>query len=126
MITGVRKIVVPVDDQSRAKEFWTSQIGFEVVADAPFGNGQRWVEVAPADRSVVLVLSQRFPGEGRPPVPDALPHSPVFFNSDDIHRTYQELSARGVRFAAPPAQMPFGWWSMFEDHEGTRYALGQW
>jgi lactoylglutathione lyase len=126
MITGVRKIVLPVADQSHAKEFWTSKIGFEVVCDEAFGDGQRWIEVAPADRSVVLVLSQRHPDEQRPAVPDTLPHSPVFFNADDIRQTYQELTSRGVIFAAAPAKMPFGWWAMFEDHEGTRYALGQW
>jgi lactoylglutathione lyase len=87
---------------------------------------QRWVEVAPRDRSVVLVLSRRHPGDPRPAVPDMLPHSPVFFNSDDIQQTYQDLAARGVAFPAAPAKLPFGWWAMFEDHEGTRYALGQW
>lgn len=59
-------------------------------------------------------------------MPDGLPHSDVFFNCRDIQKTFQELTARGVRFPAPPAKLPFGWWSMFEDHEGTRFALGQW
>jgi hypothetical protein len=35
------------------------------------------------------------------------------------------LSERGVRFPTPPTKMDFGWWALFEDHEGTRYALGQ-
>ena len=26
----------------------------------------------------------------------------------------------------PPARQHFGWWALFEDNEGTRYALGQW
>jgi hypothetical protein len=25
----------------------------------------------------------------------------------------------------PPARQHFGWWALFEDNEGTRYALGQ-
>lgn len=45
---------------------------------------------------------------------------------EDIEQTYAELSERGVGFTAPPVQMHFGWWSMFEDWEGTRFALGQW
>jgi predicted enzyme related to lactoylglutathione lyase len=126
MITGVRKVVVPVDDQAEAKQFWTSKVGFEVVCDEPMGADQRWIEVAPADRSIVLVLSRRHPDDTRAAAPDTLPHSPVFFNADDIQQTYQELASRGVAFAAPPARLPFGWWAMFEDHEGTRYALGQW
>jgi lactoylglutathione lyase len=125
MITGVRKIVVPVDDQERAKTFWTTCLGFSVVQDASYGDGDRWLEVAPPDRAVILVLSPRMPGEPRRAVPDTLPHSDVFFTCDDIRRTHRELSERGVRFPAPPVEMPFGWWALFEDADGTRYALGQ-
>jgi predicted enzyme related to lactoylglutathione lyase len=50
----------------------------------------------------------------------------VFFNCVDIEATYRELSDRGVRFPSPPQRMHFGWWSLFEDPDGTRYALGQW
>jgi lactoylglutathione lyase len=40
-------------------------------------------------------------------------------------QTYRELCDRGVRFITPPTEMSFGRWSMFEDDEGTRYALHQ-
>jgi len=51
---------------------------------------------------------------------------PVFFDCADIEATHRVLSERGVRFAMPPARQQFGWWSLFEDNEGTRYALSQW
>jgi hypothetical protein len=45
----------------------------------------------------------------------------------DIEATYRrELSRRGVEFPAPPRQQHSGWWSLFEDPDGTRYAVGQW
>jgi predicted enzyme related to lactoylglutathione lyase len=71
------------------------------------------------------VLSPRPADEPRREVPDDLPHSPVFFTCEDIQETYRELTERGVRFPAPPTEMDFGWWAMFEDDQGTRYALGQ-
>jgi predicted enzyme related to lactoylglutathione lyase len=126
MIQGIRKVIVPVDDQERAREFWTTRIGFEVVQDASFGEGGRWLEVAPPDGGPLLVLSPRRPDEPRRAVDDQLPHSDLFFTCADIEQTYNTLTQRGVRFPAPPTKMPFGWWSMFEDHEGTRYVLGQW
>src|SRR5262249_5113877 len=45
------------------------------------------------------------------PLPGRLPPQPagVFFTCDDIQKTYQELKAKGVRFAQPPVQMFFGW-----------------
>ena len=125
MINGVRKIVIPVDDEDRAKEFWTAAVGFQATRDETYGQGQRWLEVTPPDGSLVLVLSRRLPGDIKPQVPDELPHSPVFFGCTDILQTYRALSERGVKFPAPPAQMPFGWWAMFEDRDGVRYALAQ-
>src|SRR5215217_2785241 len=97
VISGVGKIILPVDDQERAKEFWTTRIGFEVTTDAPYEDG-RWLEVTPPDRSVGLVLSRRSADEPRPEVSEMLPHSPVFFTCEDIQQTYSELSGRGVKF----------------------------
>jgi lactoylglutathione lyase len=125
MISGVSKVVVPVEDQERARDFWTTKLGFEVVRDESYGD-ERWVEVRPPDGSPVLVLSPRGAAEPRDEVPDQLPQSPVFFNCPDIEATYLKLRERGVRFPVPPARMHFGWWALFEDDDGTRYALGQW
>jgi predicted enzyme related to lactoylglutathione lyase len=125
MIIGVSQVVVEVEDQDRAKEFWTEVIGFDVTTDAPYAEGRRWIELAPPDGGPLLVLSPRPAHEFRRDVPDDLPHSPVFFTCDDIEATHAELSARGVEFTTPPTKMEFGWWALFEDPDGTRYALGQ-
>lgn len=125
MITKVGKVVVPVDDQQSALDFWTGVAGLHPVRDETQG-GERWVEVKPPQQDLLLVLSPRRAGERRRSVPDYLPHSDLFFHCTDILRTYEELKARGVVFSLPPRQEHFGWWALFEDGEGTRYALGQW
>jgi lactoylglutathione lyase len=125
MISGVSKVVVAVDDQERAKQFWTTHIGFELHRDESYGE-ERWIEVGPPDSGPLLVLTPRLANESRREVPDELPHLPVFFNCADVAATYRELKQRGVAFPAPPRQQHFGWWSLFEDPDGTRYALGQW
>jgi lactoylglutathione lyase len=124
VIKAVSKVIVPVDDQERAKEFWATRIGFRVTQDETYGD-ERWIEVAPPVGGPVLVLSPRPAGQPRPEVPDALPHSPIFFTCDDIRETHRELTERAVEFPASPAQMHFGWWAMFTDQDGTRYAVGQ-
>ena len=48
MITGVGKVVIAVEDQVRAKDFWTSQVGFEVHRDESYGD-ERWNELSPPD-----------------------------------------------------------------------------
>lgn len=68
MISGIGKVVVPVDDQERAKEFWTQRMGFELRRDESYGD-ERWIEVSPPDGAPVLVLSPRPGGEPRREVP---------------------------------------------------------
>jgi predicted enzyme related to lactoylglutathione lyase len=125
VITGVSKIVVPVDDQERAREFWTDRVGFTLRRDESYGD-ERWIEVSPPNGGPLLILSPRADDDPRRDVPDELPHSPVFYACEDIEATYRELSRRGVVFTAPPRRQDFGWWSLFEDPDGTRYALTQW
>ncbi|MGH3762598.1 glyoxalase superfamily protein [Actinophytocola sp.] len=124
MISGVNQVVLFVDDQERAKQFWVDTMGFELADDAPYGE-ERWLSVRTPDGAVKLVLSKRQPGWSMGEVRDGTPTSSVFFYTDDVEATYRELSAKGVKFPAPPTKQFFGWWSMFEDPDGTRYALGE-
>jgi lactoylglutathione lyase len=120
VVEGVSKVVIEVEDQDRARGFWTETMGFELVRDTTEGE-ERWLEVRTPDGSMILVLSNRV---GDPPTaPDVLPTSNVFFCCADLARTYGELHSRGVVFAQPPVEQSFGWWSMFLDQEGNRFAL---
>jgi catechol 2,3-dioxygenase-like lactoylglutathione lyase family enzyme len=55
-ITQVGRVMVPVADQDEAIAFYTSTLGFSLVADVPFGDGERWVEVAPPGGGAALAL----------------------------------------------------------------------
>src|SRR5436309_670353 len=46
-IKQVGTVIVPVTNQDRALEFYVGTLGFEERTDMPFGDGDRWVEVAP-------------------------------------------------------------------------------
>ena len=120
MIEGISKVVIEVGDQARALSFWTGRLGFELHQDTPYGE-ERWIEVQPPDGGPILVLGPR---RGDPPNAfDVLPTSNIFFYCDDLARTHDELRSRGVEFAQPPVELSFGWWSMFEDDDGNRFAL---
>jgi catechol 2,3-dioxygenase-like lactoylglutathione lyase family enzyme len=97
MISGVSKVIVPVEDQERAKEFWTQRMGFELRRDEVLGDER--IEVSPPDGTPLLVLSPRPAGEPRREAPDELPHSPVFFNCANIETTHRELREREHRQA---------------------------
>lgn len=120
MIRGIHQVVLEVDDQDRALSFWTEALRFELVLDAAYGD-ERWLEVRTPDRAATIVLTVR---NGPPPTaPAELPTSNLMFYCDDLAATYEELKARGVEFPQPPVEQPFGWWSMFQDREGNRFAL---
>jgi predicted enzyme related to lactoylglutathione lyase len=122
VIEGVSQVIVEVEDQDRALRFWTETMEFELAQDAPYGEGGRWIEVRTRDKATLLVLRLR--QRDRPTAAEELPTSNFFFfYCDDLPRTYDELRARGVEFPQPPVQQSWGWWSLFQDQEGNRFAL---
>jgi catechol 2,3-dioxygenase-like lactoylglutathione lyase family enzyme len=58
-ITGVGTVGIHVADQDRALAFYQDALGFEVRRDMPFGDGGRWLEVAPpgAPTSIALMAA---------------------------------------------------------------------
>jgi lactoylglutathione lyase len=120
VIGGVNKVVVEVDDQARALTFWTERLGFDLVQDRFAGTSGGSRSEHPT-RGLILILSPR---QGDPPsAPDMLPTSNLFFDCDDLVQTYEDLRERGVAFPQAPIEQSFGWWSMFADEEGNRFAL---
>jgi predicted enzyme related to lactoylglutathione lyase len=123
MVSGVSKVILDVDDQERAKEFWTATMGFELVRDVTYGD-ERWLEVRSPDKHTILVLGRSSTGPGdRDSVHEDLPTSDVHFYCNDLQQTYEELRSRGVEFPLPPKRRDFGWWSLFLDPDGNRHAL---
>ena len=73
---------------------------------------------------MVLVLGRTSTGPGdRSAIDDRLPTSNVMFRCEDVPATYRDLSGRGVDFPQPPVELNFGWWCLFSDTEGNRFAL---
>jgi catechol 2,3-dioxygenase-like lactoylglutathione lyase family enzyme len=90
-ISKIGVVVVPVTDQERAIEFYVDKLGFEKRADVPFGNGYRWVEVAPADAPTTIAIVP--PPEGRP---TGNVETGIGLHTDDIEALHADLKARGV------------------------------
>ncbi len=56
-LTEVATVAVPTSDQDRALEFYVATLGFELKFEAPFGDGQRWIEVALPGTETTLALA---------------------------------------------------------------------
>ena len=73
-ISQIGTVIVPVSDQDRAIEFFVQEVGFEKRSDTPFGNGDRWVEVAPPGASTTIAIATREGDPGRDRDPRRLGH----------------------------------------------------
>jgi catechol 2,3-dioxygenase-like lactoylglutathione lyase family enzyme len=98
-IGQVATVMVPVSDQDRAIEFYEEKLGFEKRADIPFGDGNRWVEVAPPGGATTVALVQ--PREGDPVGIE----SRVAFDSTDADADHAALRERGVDVDAEVMRM---------------------
>jgi len=90
-ISQIGTVVVPVSDQDRAIEFYVDTLGFEKRADVPFGDGYRWVEVAPAEAATTIAIAVPPPGK-----PAGGVETGIGLNSADVDADHADLKARGV------------------------------
>ena len=118
-ITDVRTIGVPVTDQDRALEFYVEKLGFEKRTDAPFGEGERWVEVAPPGAATTIAIVP--PREGDPTGID----THCGFTSEDIEADHADLRTRGVEADAAVMRMgdPVPPMFFFRDPDGNSFLI---
>jgi catechol 2,3-dioxygenase-like lactoylglutathione lyase family enzyme len=90
-LSEVGAVFVPVTDQERALRFYLDILGFEKRVDFTYGDGIRWIEVAPpgAANSIALVPE----GEGESSGGDA---TYCAFATSDIEADHATLRANGV------------------------------
>src|SRR4029077_5586898 len=80
--------IIYVRDLDRSLRFYVDQLGFRLVIDHRFDNGQRWIEVAPPDGNAPLGFALLQPDDD----PEKLirPESRIWFITEDVHRKYEE------------------------------------
>jgi catechol 2,3-dioxygenase-like lactoylglutathione lyase family enzyme len=118
-ITHVGTVIVPVSDQERAIEFYVRKLGFEKRLDAPFGDGGRWVEVAPPGAATTIALI---------PAPEGEPAGIVVsLATRDADADHAAMRASGVE--ADEAVMRMGEFVppmfTFRDPDGNRFRMVQ-
>jgi catechol 2,3-dioxygenase-like lactoylglutathione lyase family enzyme len=116
-ITRVGTVIIPVSDQDRALEFYVGTLGFEKGIDGPFGEGGRWVEVAPAGAATTIALV---------PAPEGDPGGiEVSFATKDADADHAALLARGVDADEAVMRMGEGVPPMFtfRDPDGNRFRM---
>jgi predicted enzyme related to lactoylglutathione lyase len=90
-VSKIANVIVPVADQDRALGFYTEALGLENRADVPFGDGNRWIEVAPPGADTTIAICP--PG---PNVEVGRKDTGISLQTPDIDAYHAQLKDRGV------------------------------
>jgi catechol 2,3-dioxygenase-like lactoylglutathione lyase family enzyme len=136
MLKQLTTVQVWVHDQDEALAFYTDKLGLELREDVtvPELGNFRWLTVGVPGQSDVAIVLMAVPG---PPVFDEQTRDQIkalvakgvatglFFASDDIRATYEELKNRGVEFQQEPTEQPYGIDAGFRDPSGNSMRVAQ-
>ena len=128
-IVRLRYVSIVVRDYDQALHWYTDVLGLEKTEDGAFGEGKRWLVVAPRgskDGGIILEIAK--------PIS---PNDPVHnyearvgtetrwvFEVEDCRKFYAEASKRGVKFVEDPVDEVWGSTeAMFEDLYGNIFVV---
>jgi catechol 2,3-dioxygenase-like lactoylglutathione lyase family enzyme len=136
MLKRLTHVNVWVHDQDEALAFYTEKLGFELREDVtvPELGNFRWLSVGVPGQEDVAMTLMAIPG---PPVLEEKTKAQLeelvakgaagglFFTTDDIRGTYEELRGKGVEFSQEPTEQPYGVDAGFRDPSGNQIRMVQ-
>jgi catechol 2,3-dioxygenase-like lactoylglutathione lyase family enzyme len=136
MLKQLTHTQVWVHDQDEALAFYTEKLGLELREDVtvPEMGNFRWLSVGVPGQPDVSITLMAVPG---PPVFDEDTRAQIqallakgasgglFFSTDDVRGSYEELKERGVEFTQEPTEQPYGIDAGFRDASGNHFRLAQ-
>ena len=114
-----------VRDYDEAIAFFTKKLGFTLLEDTPLGGGKRWVRVAPAEGSALLLAKADGPEQESAVGKQAGGRVMLFLHTTDFTVKHAAMLAAGVRFRESPRHESYGTVAVFEDLYGNRWDLVQ-
>ena len=126
MITKVGTVSIFVEDQDRAKAFYTEKLGMELIADSELyaGADSRWLSVAPPGAATQITL-YKFDEHWEHYRSTFQQSQSLTLQCEDIDETYRLYKERGVEFLAEPETQSWGRFTMMKDSEGNTLILVQ-
>ena len=122
MIHKVGQIMLYVNNQDEAVNFWIEKVGFTVISDENNGQGMRWIEIAPtkeAETSIIL-HNKELISSMQPELNLGTPS--LMFFSDNLDQLYNGLINKNV-IVGEIVNMPSGRVFNFADGENNYFAV---
>ncbi|MGE7114392.1 VOC family protein [Lysinibacillus sp. NPDC047702] len=122
MISKVGQIMLYVNNQNEAREFWTEKVGFSVISEEDNGQGMSWIEIAPnieAETKIIL-HNKELIAKMQPELNLGTPS--LMFYSKDFDKLYSDFLNKNV-IVGDIVNMPSGRIFNFADNENNYYAV---
>lgn len=110
-------ISIPVTEQERSKEFY-QKLGFSVLIEAPFGNGQQWVQLGLPGDGPSITLVTWFPN-----MPPGSVNGFVI-KTADVEKDIEDFTAQGIE-AGKIDHTPWGKFLSVKDPDGNTISFHQ-
>jgi catechol 2,3-dioxygenase-like lactoylglutathione lyase family enzyme len=133
MLEQLTHVQIWVHDQDEASAFYTEKLGMELRQDVtvPEMGNFRWLSVGVPGQDVEITLlavpgPPVFDEETREKVLEVLAKGAtggLFFRTDDIQATFDDLKSRGVEVTQEPTQQPYGVDAGFRDVSGNQFRV---
>jgi len=124
MIAQLGQVMLYVDDQQAAKNFWVEKLGFHLLSEVQLDADMVAIEVAPTKNSQTsLVLHDR--AVVREINSDMNLETPsLMFYAEDLNKLYEEFQIMGIA-TGEMVELPQGRVFNFRDEEGNYFAVAQ-
>jgi uncharacterized glyoxalase superfamily protein PhnB len=128
-IVRLRYATIVVRDYDKALNWYTEVLGFEKTEEGAFGDGKRWLVVAPRGRKdvgIILEIAKPLsPGDPITDYEDRIGKETRWvFEVEDCRKFYDLASKRGVKFVENPMDEVWGSTeAMFQDLYGNVFVV---
>ncbi|MFD0681920.1 MULTISPECIES: VOC family protein [unclassified Paenibacillus] len=122
MISKVGQIMLYVNNQDEAVEFWTEKVGFSVISEENNGQGMRWIEIAPTKgaQTSIILHNKDFVAKMSPGLNLGTPS--LMFFSENIDELRSDLSNKNIK-VGEIVNIPSGRVFNFADNEDNYFAV---
>ena len=113
-----------VPDYDAGIAFYVGQMGFDLLEDSDLGGGKRWVRVGPKGAQTAFLLARAVGDQQTAAIGNQGGGRVwLFLQTDDFHKDYADMRAKGILFEEPPRHEPYGTVAVFNDAFGNRWDL---
>jgi lactoylglutathione lyase len=111
MIKSIVDVAVVVSNANKSADWYKEKLGLEIRSKEG-----HWVTVAPkgATGPVLHLCESKSLEKG---------NTGIAFSVDDLDKTYEEMSGKGVEFTVKPTKEDWGYYAMFKDPDGNEFWL---